>query len=257
MTGTAETSAIEAVAHALAAARHVAVLTGAGVSAESGVPTFRDAQTGLWARYDPMKLATPEAFLRDPQTAWDWYRWRRRLVTEVKPNAGHKAIAALADRVPRFTLVTQNVDGLHQRAGSADVIEFHGNLFEDKCASCDLREPAEPSDHGDAPPRCESSGEVMTPGVVLFGEEIPKRVLEQSQLAATDCDVFLVVGTSSWVYPAAGLADTARGFGATIVEINTEATPLSETADHVLRGPSGEIMPALLDALERNAGVTQ
>ena len=251
MTQTADLADIEAVAHALAAARHVAVLTGAGVSAESGVPTFRDAQTGLWAKYDPMQLATPEAFLNDPQTAWDWYRWRRRLVAEVNPNPGHEAIAALANRVPRFTLVTQNVDGLHQRAGSAEVIEFHGNLFEDKCASCELRVAAEASEHGDAPPRCESSGEVMTPGVVLFGEEIPQSVLEQSQLAATDCDVFLVVGTSSWVYPAAGLANTARGFGATIVEVNTEQTPLSETADHVLRGPSGKVMPLLLDALDR------
>lgn len=252
-----EPGTIEAVADALATAKHVAVLTGAGVSAESGVPTFRDAQTGLWAKYDPMQLATPEAFLRDAQTAWDWYRWRRRLVSEVAPNPGHEAIAALADRVSRLTLVTQNVDGLHQRAGSVDVIEFHGNLFEDKCAGCEVREPAVPSEHGDPPPRCELCGEVRTPGVVLFGEEIPASVLERAQLAATDCDVFLVVGTSSWVYPAAGLADTARGFGATIIEINTEATPLSETADHVLRGPSGQILPALLDALGQGAGAAR
>lgn len=252
----ADSRTIEAVGDALAKAKHVAVLTGAGVSAESGVPTFRDAQTGLWAKYDPMQLATPEAFQRDAQTAWDWYRWRRGLVTAVAPNAGHDAIAALAGSVPRFSLVTQNVDGLHQRAGSVDVIEFHGNLFEDKCAGCEVRLPAAPGEQGDPPPRCDLCGEVMTPGVVLFGEEIPASVLEQSQLAATGCDVFLVVGTSSWVYPAAGLADAARGFGATIVEVNTEQTPLSETADYVLRGPSGDIMPALLGVVQRLAKVT-
>lgn len=238
-----------ACAEALANARHVAVLTGAGVSAESGVPTFRDAMAGLWAKYDPMQLATPEAFMRDPQTAWDWYRWRRSLVAEVAPNPGHDALVALAEQVDKLTLVTQNVDGLHQRAGSRDVIEFHGNLFSDKCAYCDSREPAHVGNAGDPPPTCSQCGRVMTPGVVLFGEMIPADALQASELAATTCDVFLVVGTSAQVFPAAGLAGTARAHGAGIIEINPEATPLSAGANHVLRGPSGEVLPALLAAL--------
>ncbi|MEO1594298.1 MAG: NAD-dependent deacylase [Pseudomonadota bacterium] len=241
--------ATEACAEALAAARHVAVLTGAGVSAESGVPTFRDALEGLWAKHDPMQLATPEAFVRDPQTAWDWYRWRRGLVAEVAPNPGHYALATLADRLRKLTLVTQNVDGLHQRAGSRDVIEFHGNLFSDKCVPCETREPAHEAAAGDPPPTCGRCGRVMTPGVVLFGEMIPGDAMQASELAATTCDMFLVVGTSAQVYPAAGLAGTARAHGAGIIEINPEATPLSAGADHVLRGPSGEVLPALLAAL--------
>lgn len=245
----ADGDATEACVEALANARHVAVLTGAGVSAESGVPTFRDAMAGLWAKHDPMQLATPEAFLRDPQTAWDWYRWRRGLVADVAPNPGHDALAALADRMDKLTLVTQNVDGLHQRAGSRDVIEFHGNLFSDKCAHCDRREPAHDGKSGDPPPICRQCDRVMTPGVVLFGEMIPTAALQAAELAATTCDLFLVVGTSAQVYPAAGLAGTARSFGAGIIEINPEATPISAGADHVLRGPSGEVLPALLAAL--------
>ncbi|MEL6449256.1 MAG: NAD-dependent deacylase [Pseudomonadota bacterium] len=240
---------IKACTAALAEARHVAVLTGAGVSAESGVPTFRDALQGLWAKHDPMQLATPDAFLRDPQTAWDWYRWRRSRVADVAPNPGHDALVALAEHVDKLTLVTQNVDGLHQRAGSRDVIEFHGNLFSDKCAHCDTREPAHNGAAGDPPPICGQCGRVMTPGVVLFGEMIPSAAMQASEVAATTCDLFLVVGTSAQVYPAAGLVGTARAYGAGIIEINPEATPLSAGADHVLRGPSGEVLPALLEAL--------
>lgn len=241
--------ATEACAQALAEARHIAVLTGAGVSAESGVPTFRDALEGLWAKHDPMQLATPEAFARDPQTAWDWYRWRRQRVAEVQPNRGHDALAVLARRVPRLTLITQNVDGLHQRAGSDPVIEFHGSLFSDKCTACTIRTPAHDAVAGDSPPACTTCGGVMTPGVVLFGEMIPPEVMLAAEQAATECDVFLVVGTSAQVYPAAGLASTARGFGARIIEINPEATPISAGADYVLRGRSGDVLPALLAAL--------
>lgn len=234
---------------AISDARHVAVLTGAGVSAESGVPTFRDAQTGLWAKYDPQQLATPEAFASDPQTAWDWYRWRRQLVAKVAPNAGHEALGELSGLVPRLTLITQNVDGLHQRAGSDDVIEFHGNLFRDKCASDELVFPAHEAGAQTAPPLCPQCGAILTPGVVLFGEPIPGRLLQRASAAANDCDLFLCIGTSSLVYPAAGLAETAVHNGATVVEINIDDTPLTPLADHVLRGASAHVLPALVSAV--------
>jgi len=188
---------------ALRDARHVCVLTGAGVSAESGVPTFREAQTGLWEKYDPLDLATPEAFLRDPVLIWRWYRWRRELVAKAEPNPGHIALAKLAALVPQLTLVTQNVDGLHQRAGSNNVLEFHGNIFEDRCfaegcvVGCDTES---------AVPICPGCGSNVRPGVVWFGEAIPTRALNDSLEAAADCDVFLSIGTSSLVFPAAGLA---------------------------------------------------
>lgn len=167
------------------------------------------------------------------------------------PNPAHIALARLAGHVPELTLITQNVDGLHQRAGSAAVIEFHGNLFHDKCAACGVRVSAADAQQGDPPPRCARCDDVMTPGVVLFGEAIPGPALAGAERAAMRCEVFLVIGTSSQVYPAAGLADTARHAGATIVEINPEATALSNAADHVLRGRAGQLMPALVDALNR------
>ena len=238
---------------ALRDARHVAVLTGAGVSAESGVPTFRDAQSGLWARYDPQQLATPEAFENDPQTAWDWYRWRRQLVADVAPNAGHEALVALAKLLPRLTLITQNVDGLHGRAGSDDVIEFHGNLFRDKCAADGLSFPAHDADEK-APPLCPQCGATLTPGVVLFGEPIPERVLQQAFAATDDCDVFLCIGTSSLVYPAAGLAEAAVRHGAVVAEINIDDTPLTALADYVVRGPSASVLPALVADLTTATG---
>lgn len=207
--------------NALESARHVCILTGAGMSAESGVPTFRDAQTGLWAKYDPLELATPEAFEANPELVWDWYQYRRDLLRNVEPNAGHKAIAALAKLVPRLTLVTQNVDGLHARAGSRNVIEFHGNIFVNRCFREDtvvegLETPGLPF--------CSNCGAPLRPGVVWFGEAIPEAALEESFAAALDCDLFLSVGTSSTVYPAAGLVDIAREAGALVAEINPEPT---------------------------------
>ncbi|HSG96561.1 MAG TPA: NAD-dependent deacylase [Woeseiaceae bacterium] len=225
-------------------ARHVCVLTGAGVSAESGVPTFRDAQEGLWARYRPEDLATPDAFLMDPVLVWRWYRWRRDLVAEAKPNPGHLALAQLADLVPRLTLVTQNVDNLHQRAGSKSVIEFHGNIFADRCVNDGSLQVA---DEGSAVPACPDCGGHLRPGVVWFGEAIPEKALNESCAAAADCDVFLSVGTSALVYPAAGLADIARENGASVVEINPE--PVMYSASFVLAGKSGVILPELLELL--------
>lgn len=235
-----------ALAERLRDARHVCVLTGAGISAESGVPTFREAQTGLWAQFSPLDLATPEAFLRDPEVVWKWYRWRRDLVARAEPNAGHLALAELAGLVPRLTLVTQNVDGLHQRAGSRDVIEFHGNIFEDRCfvegCSVDVS-------HDDAVPTCPGCGGQVRPGVVWFGESIPEAALARSFAAAGDCDLFLSVGTSSLVYPAAGLADAALAAGAVVVEINPEPTELAERCGFVIAGNAGTALPKLVDCM--------
>jgi NAD-dependent deacetylase len=236
------------VAAAIARARNVCVLTGAGISAESGIPTFRDAQEGIWARFDPIDLATPEGFERDPELVWRWYEWRRELVRTAEPNAGHHALATLARRVPRLTLVTQNVDGLHQRAGSTGVIEYHGNILRDRCTVEQV--VAERSrDASGGLPRCLGCGGLLRPDVVWFGEMIPREALLLSDAAAEDCDVFLSIGTSSLVYPAAGLAEAALRRGATVVEINPGATDLSSRASLVLRGPSGVLLPAILGLL--------
>jgi len=236
----------EALVDALRDARHVFVLTGAGTSAESGVPTFRDAQSGLWEKYDPLDLATPEAFLRDPKLIWDWYRWRRELVTRAEPNPGHVALAMLEALLPRMTLVTQNVDGLHQRAGSRDVIEFHGNLFADRCfvENCLVE-----CDSGSSVPVCPACGSNVRPGVVWFGEAISQRALDQSFAAAAECNVFLSVGTSSLVYPAAGLADVAKQSGAIVAEINPDPTGMASSCDFAIAGKSGTVLPDLLRQL--------
>ena len=223
------------------------MLTGAGISAESGVPTFRDAQSGLWEKYDPLDLATPEAFLRDPVLIWRWYRWRRELVTKTEPNPGHEALATLDALVPRLTLVTQNVDGLHQRAGSNTVIEFHGNLFEDRCFAEGC---AVDCDHDSAVPVCPGCGSNVRPGVIWFGEAIPEQALDQSFAAASDCDVFLSIGTSSLVYPAAGLAGVAKDAGAIVVEINPNPTGMSAGFDYVIAGNAGEMLPLLIKPLQ-------
>lgn len=227
--------------------RRVCVLTGSGISAESGVPTFRDAQTGLWSKYDPLELATPEAFERDPALVWRWYRWRRELVAEAAPNAAHYALARLAERVRGFTLVTQNVDGLHQRAGSTEVIEFHGSLFEDRC-SVEQR-VVDDADHASEVPVCTACGGTVRPGVVWFGEDIPRGALQRAMEAVAACDLFFSIGTSALVWPAAGFADQARAAGATLVEINLDATPLSSRSDYCLRGKAGAILPELVDCL--------
>ena len=228
-------------------ARHVAVLTGAGVSAESGIPTFREAQTGLWARFRPEELATVEAFERNPRMVWEWYAWRRDVVAKAEPNAGHAALARLATLVPRVTLVTQNVDGLHQRAGSQRVIELHGNIHRSKC----IRENRVVDDWRDedgVPPRCPRCGAFLRPDVVWFGEMLPAAALEEAEAAAHSCDVFFSVGTSAAVYPAAQLPLTARDAGATVIEVNKDPTRISGAVTYSLRGASGEILPRLFAA---------
>ncbi len=212
------------------------------------MPTFREAQTGLWEKYDPLELATPEAFARDPELVWRWYRWRRELVAGAEPNAGHRALAEMQALVPRLTLVTQNVDGMHQRAGSRDVIEFHGNLFADRCfADGRIVE----TDGDGAVPRCPDCGGHVRPGVVWFGEAIPEAALNAAFAAAADCDVFLSVGTSSLVYPAAGLGDIARQADALTIEVNPNPTDHSDAYAASLRGKAGVVVPKLVELLAR------
>ena len=231
----------------LASARYIAVLTGAGVSAESGVPTFRDALTGLWARYDPRELATPEAFARNPKLVWDWYAERRASLARIAPNPAHRALVDIERHAPRFVLLTQNVDGLHARAGSRAIVELHGNIARVKCSrGCGTVSRFEET--GDEPPRCARCGAFLRPDVVWFEEMLPPEAIEQAQRAARQCDVFLVIGTSCEVYPAAALPHDARRAGATVVEVNPDITPLSPIADRVLRGPAGVVLPALVRA---------
>ncbi len=232
---------------ALRAATHIAVLTGAGVSAESGVPTFRDAQTGLWAQYRPEELATPEAFRRNPRRVWEWYTWRREIVQRVQPNPGHSALVEMVSHVARFDLITQNVDGLHQRAGSEHVIELHGNIHRTKC----FREGIvidEWVDTGEMPLRCPRCGDHLRPDVVWFGERLPPDALEAAIDAAEACDVFFSIGTSGLVEPAALLAHIAMEHGAKVIEINPVTTPLTPHVSFALPGPSGVALPELMRA---------
>jgi len=227
------------------AARHIVVLTGAGMSAESGVPTFRDSQTGLWAKFDPQQLATEEAFRANPSMVWDWYAHRREMIAKVEPNAGHLALATFQRRHPgRLTLITQNVDGLHQRAGSEGVLALHGNIAQDRWLDtprdcCDADAVA-----AGRPPSCDRCGNMRRPAVVWFGEMLPVDALDAAQEAARRSDLMLVVGTSGVVYPAAGLARLAGG---RMVVVNPDETALDDAADAVLRGPAGQLLPQLLE----------
>lgn len=224
----------------------ITVLTGAGVSAESGVPTFRGAG-GLWKQFRAEDLATPEAFRRDPQLCWEWYDWRRSLLSTVQPNPGHYALAQLQRRTPRFTLITQNVDGLHLDAGSTQVLEIHGSIWTLRCTTC-AREWIDRTVPLPLLPRCAVCNSLARPGVVWFGENLNPKIWAAAEQAACASDVFLVVGTSAQVYPAAGLAPLARSSGAKIIEINLEPTPMSALVDCALTGPAGEILPALIQS---------
>jgi len=226
----------------------VVVLTGAGVSQESGLRTFRDAQAGLWAQYRPEDLATPEAFAKNPKLVWDWYAMRREKVKTVEPNPGHFALAEMARRVPNFTLITQNVDGLHYKAGNKYVIELHGNLQRVKCSICGIQ--AQMWDEStESVPLCNSCGGLLRPDVVWFGESLPLEAFEAAVSATRDSDVFFSIGTSGLVQPAAALAFAAKNKNALVVEVNAEPTPLTEKADFALIGKSGEILPALVQAV--------
>lgn len=236
---------IEKVREMLGKAQRVAVLTGAGISAESGIPTFR-GPGGLWKQYRPEELATPEAFARDPLLVWEWYDWRRGLVAEAQPNPGHIALKVLEDRTPSFALITQNVDGLHERAGSRNVIPLHGDLWTLRCIACGRstqnRQPHLPQ----LPPFCECGG-MQRPGVVWFGEALPQDQWEKALDATGHSDLFLVVGTAAVVMPAGGLIRIAQSKGASVIEINAEETWFSASANLALRGPAGTILPQLLE----------
>ena len=237
----------------LRSAQRVVALTGAGISAESGVPTFRDAQTGLWAKYRAEELATPEAFLANPRLVWEWYVWRRQLTELAQPNPGHAALVQFQERFADFTLVTQNVDGLHARAGSRDVIELHGSIATTLCF--DERIPVTDfTDDGQNCPRCPGCGAWLRPGVVWFGESLPRAALQRAERAAASCDVLFSIGTSSLVQPAAGLPLLAKQRGALLIEVNPSPTPLTAHADQVLSGPAGQVLPQLLQQLAADLG---
>ncbi len=246
-------SELKSARRVVAEARRVVVLTGAGISAESGVPTFR-GDGGLWRNYRPEDLATIEAFNRDPGTVWEWYAWRRSFLSTCEPNDGHRALARFFLRRGTAGLVTQNVDGLHTRAareeageGSPDAalpVEIHGAIARDRCNDCGGRAEAEPL--GDSLPRCDRCGGLRRPDVVLFGEMLDPAVLERAQSMAERADLCLVVGTSAVVYPAAAIPLATLHAGGRIIEVNVEATPLTDAAAVALRGAAGEVLPALL-----------
>ena len=238
----------------LRSAIRVTAMTGAGASQESGLRTFRDAhpstssgQVGLWTQYKPEDLASPEAFARNPKLVWDWYAWRRDAVKNVKPNPGHYALVEMAKRIPEFTLITQNVDGLHRAAGSPRVIELHGNIRRVRCCECGI--PAETwKDDTLTVPRCAACSGMLRPDVVWFGESLPRAELESAVEAARTCDIYYSIGTSGVVQPAAALAHAAKNRGAAVIEINAEPTPLTPKAAFSLQGKSGEILPELVKA---------
>lgn len=234
-----------------ASASRVVILTGAGVSQESGLRTFRDAQSGLWAQYKPEDLASPEAFERDPKLVWDWYAWRREAIKGVRPNPGHYALVEMEKRIPAFTLITQNVDGLHRFAGSQNVLELHGNIQKVRCSECG-RFTENWGDDSDSVPTCSSCGGLLRPDVVWFGEPLPRSELERAVKASRGCQVFFSIGTSGVVQPAASLAHAARNKGSVVVEINAEPTPLTPKVDFAFHGKSGEILPDLVKTVWSN-----
>jgi NAD-dependent deacetylase len=222
----------------------VAVLTGAGISAESGVPTFRGTG-GLWREYKPEDLATPEAFARDPKLVWEWYNWRRELIAKARPNPGHKALVDLEVRKRNFTLITQNVDGLHDLAGSGKILKLHGDIWRMRCTQCGANWPDRRASLPKLPPHCACGG-LARPGVVWFGESLPDGMMLEAEHAVASAQVLLAVGTSAVVYPAAGLIPLAKSQGVKVIEVNPEPTAFSELVDRSLRGKAGEILPELV-----------
>jgi NAD-dependent deacetylase len=242
---------IKQVAERIQSASSITVITGAGVSAASGVPTFR-GEDGLWKSYSPQELATPEAFQRDPKLVWEWYDWRRGLMSKCQPNEAHQVLAIWSKRYPGFTLITQNVDGLHERAGTENVIRFHGTLWEVFCWNrCKSSPPSWVFDEvplSTIPPTCPHCGGLIRPAVVWFGEGIDPEIMQKS-IEALECDLFLTIGTSAVVYPAASMVDSAHHRGAFTVEVNLEPTPASASVDLSLQGPAEILLKQIEDAI--------
>ena len=235
-------------AELLAGARRVVVSTGAGMSKESGIPTFRDAMEGLWAQFDPQSLATEEGFRANPRRVWGWYAWRRRRVTEARPHPGHFAVTELQRILPSVTVVTQNVDGLHAEAGSLDVVELHGSIRRVRCL--DRGHPFTgdiPEEEDSDPPPCPVCGSPLRPDVVWFGERLPERAVARAWDEAGRCDALLLVGTSGTVWPAAELPHVARRSGAAVIEVNPDQSELTHLADVFLRGAAGAVLPGLAE----------
>lgn len=244
------TTPIRQAAQALSQAHNIVCLTGAGVSAESGVATFRDAQTGLWSKFDPQRLASQEGFADDPGLVWRWYMERLRTVEAAAPNPGHRALAQLESRVATFTLVTQNVDNLHERAGSRQVYHIHGRINHFRCNYCRTEYTLQAHEQTqEQPPICPHCSELVRPDVVWFGESLPVDVVDIAWRAAESCEIMLVVGTSGVVYPVAQLPSVAKRAGALVIDVNPQCTPVSEMADIFLQGAGGVVLPQLLEAL--------
>ncbi|MBM4123745.1 MAG: NAD-dependent deacylase [Nitrospira sp.] len=239
-----QAEAIHSVKNRLAQARSVAVLTGAGISADSGVPTFRGTD-GLWRNFRAEDLATPEAFARDPRLVWEWYNWRREVIATKHPTPGHLALAEMETRHERFLLITQNVDGLHRAAGSRKLLELHGNIWMVRCTACGAVE-----ENRDVPmvllPSCRSCRGLLRPHIVWFGETLDEKRLDQCMGALASCEVLLIVGTSGAVYPAASFAPIAKAAGAFVAELNLDPTPQSQLVDVAIRGRAGQLIPQLL-----------
>ncbi len=247
---------VQVVAQLIKHAKHLVILTGAGVSKESGVPTFRDAMDGLWAKYDPQELATPTAFRKNPKLVWDWYAYRRTLVSNAKPNAGHIALAQLEKIHPTLWIITQNVDDLHEQAGSTRLIRLHGSLAEticyDQCQGERVLVDSADFVWGEAhttPPKCSHCNAYLRPNVVWFEEILPPHALHSAFDVSATCDVMLVIGTSGMVSPASQLPRMAKNSGAMLIEVNPEKSALTASTDYHLQGASGEILPALLEAM--------
>lgn len=240
---------IDRAAEILAGSRSVVVTTGAGMSRESGIPTFRDAPSALWANYDPEALATPEGFLRDPALVWRWYDERRRMIGACAPHAGHLALARMETLYDDFILLTQNIDNLHRVAGTKNLVELHGNIFRFKCF--DNHHPIDTLPEGnDVPPRC-YCGSLIRPDVVWYGELLDGDDLDRSYEALATCDTVLVVGTSGIVYPAAGFPGIARQAGARVIEVNRERTPITPDAHVFVAGTAAEAVPQIVEAVRR------
>ncbi len=228
----------------LGGGKRIAVLTGAGISAESGIPTFR-GKDGLWKEFRAEELATPQAFYRDPGLVWEWYDWRRSIIATKEPNAGHRVLARWEEYFPHFVLITQNVDGLHRRAGSLNVLELHGNIWEVRCTKEGIIAENHESPLKSIPPLCPACGSIVRPNVVWYGEALPSETFEEAYSASASCDLMFVVGTSAFVQPAASLPLLAAQRGAKVIEVNPEPTPLTSSADFAFQGKAGDVLPLI------------